>query len=73
MLKSNKRLFCSVLFNLPKTKYEVRKQIRREFACARDVFYAELMDNPTDKLFYKLIQNNQSSASKVAHSMLMNG
>ena len=31
------------------------------------------MDNPTDKLFYNLILNNQSSASKVAHSMLMNG
>ena len=53
--------------------FEVRKQIRREFACARDSFYAELMDNPTDKLFYKLIRNNQSSAAKVAHSMLMNG
>ena len=52
---------------------EVKKQIRRELACARDSFYAELMDNPTEKLFYKLIRNNQSSASKVAHSMLMNG
>ena len=31
------------------TKYEVRKQISREFACARDSFYAELKDNPTDK------------------------
>ena len=31
------------------------------------------MDNPTEKLFYKRIRNNQSSASKVAHSMLMNG
>ena len=31
------------------------------------------MDNRTDKLFYKLIRNNQSSAAKVAHSMLMNG
>ena len=49
------------------TKYEVRKQICREFACARDPFYAELMDNPTDKLFYKLIWNDQS------YSMLMNG
>ena len=39
----------------------------------QETFYAELMDNPTDKLFYKLIQNNQSSAAKVAHSMLMNG
>ena len=55
------------------TKYGVRIQIRREFACARDSFYAELMDNPTDKLFYKLIRNNQSSAAKMAHSMLMNG
>ena len=55
------------------TKYEVRKQISKEFDCARGSFYAELMDNPTDKLFYKLIRNNQSSASKVAHSMLMTG
>ena len=41
-------------------KYEVRKQIRREFACARDSFYAELMDNPSDKLFYKLIRRNKT-------------
>ena len=54
-------------------KYEVRKQIRREFACARDSFYAELMDNPSDKLFYKLIRRNQSCASKLSTSMLLNG
>ena len=54
-------------------KYEVRKQIRREFACARDSFYAELMDNPSDKLFYKLIRRNQSGASKLSSSMLLNG
>ena len=32
-------------------KSEMRKQIRREFACTRDAFYAELLDNPSDKFF----------------------
>ena len=54
-------------------KYEVRKQIRREFACARDSFYAELMDNSPDKLFYKLIRRNQSCTSKLPPIMLLNG
>lgn len=54
-------------------KYEVRKQIRREFACARDSLYAELMENPTNKLFYKLIRRNQSSSARVASSLIVNG
>ena len=54
-------------------KYDVRKQIRREFACTRDAFYAELMDNPSDKLFYKLIRKNQSTSSKVPTSLFVNG
>lgn len=31
------------------------------------------MDNPSDKLFYKLIRRNQSSSSKLPSSLLLNG
>ena len=53
-------------------KYDMQKQIRREFACTRAAFYAELTDNPSDKLFYKLIRKNQSTSSKVPTSLSVN-
>ncbi|MCG8097222.1 MAG: reverse transcriptase family protein [Candidatus Thiodiazotropha endolucinida] len=54
-------------------KYDVRKQIRREFACARDSFYSELMENPSNKLFYKLIRRNQSSGRTLPSGLVVNG
>ena len=53
-------------------RYETRKKIRREFACARYSFNAELIDNPSDKLFYKPIRRNQSGSSKLPLSQLLN-
>ena len=41
-------------------KYAVRKQIRKEFASAREEMCSELMENPSSKHFYRLIRRNQS-------------
>ncbi|MEW8545343.1 MAG: reverse transcriptase family protein, partial [Candidatus Thiodiazotropha sp.] len=46
-------------------KYNVRRQIRREFASARDAFYTELMENPSSKHFYRLIRRNQSTTNRL--------
>ena len=48
-----------------KSKYNVRRQIRREFACSRDAFYTELMERPTSNHFYRLIRRNQSSDNRL--------
>ena len=53
-------------------KYGVRGQIRKEFACARDAFYTELMENPTSKLFYRLIRRNQSAENKYSVMLKVN-
>ena len=50
-------------------KYAVRKQIRREFASAREAFYSELMENPSSKHFYRLIRRNQSDVGKSSVSL----
>ncbi|MES9904544.1 MAG: reverse transcriptase family protein [Sedimenticola sp.] len=42
-------------------KYALRKQTRREFASNRDSLFNEIMENPSDRLFYKLIRRSQSS------------
>ena len=54
-------------------KYSVRRQIRKEFACARDAFYTELMENPTRKHFYRLIRRNQSGENKFSVMLKVNG
>ena len=54
-------------------KYAVRKQIRREFASAREAFYSELMENPSSKHFYRLIRRNQSDVGKSSVSLKVDG
>ncbi|MES9879262.1 MAG: reverse transcriptase domain-containing protein [Sedimenticola sp.] len=54
-------------------KYSVRKQIRREFATARDEFYNDILNNPTDKHFYTLIRRSQSITTRRTPSILVGG
>ena len=44
--------------------YAVRKQIRREFASARDAFYTDLMAKPSSRHFYRLKRRNQTDEGK---------
>ena len=53
-------------------KYGARRQIRKEFACARDAFYTELMENPKSKHFYRLIRRNQSAENKYSVTLKVN-
>ena len=55
-----------------KSKYNVRRQIRREFACSRDAFYTELMERPTSNHFYRLIRRNQSSDNRLPTVLKVN-
>ncbi|MES9903311.1 MAG: reverse transcriptase family protein [Sedimenticola sp.] len=52
-------------------KYTLRKQTRKEFACAKDDLFNEIMEHPTNQHFYKLIRRSQASAS-VPVACLMN-
>ena len=55
------------------SKYAVRKEIRREFAGARETFYSELMENPSNTHFYRLIRRNQSDERKSAVCLKVDG
>ena len=55
-----------------KSKYNVRRQIRREFACSRDAFYTELMERPASNHFYRLIRRNQSSDNRLPTVLKVN-
>lgn len=54
-------------------KYNVRKQIRREFASARDEFYNEILTNPSNKHFYTLIRRSQSVTTRRTSCLLLQG
>ena len=54
------------------SKYNVRRQIRREFACSRDAFYTELMERPTSNHFYRLIRRNQSTDNRLPTALKVN-
>ena len=41
------------------TSKNLRKQVRKEFAVDRQKFLTDVMDNPSDRNFYRLIKRNQ--------------
>ncbi|CAC5356193.1 unnamed protein product [Mytilus coruscus] len=51
----------------------LRKQLRKEQYLDRTQFYNELMDNPSNDMFHKLIRRNRGSKNKDAICIMENG
>ncbi|CAG2253849.1 unnamed protein product [Mytilus edulis] len=51
----------------------LRKQLRKEQYMDRTQFYNELMDNPSNDMFHKLIRRNRGSKNKDAICIIENG
>ncbi|MES9903995.1 MAG: reverse transcriptase family protein, partial [Sedimenticola sp.] len=47
--------------------------IRKEFACSKEEFLNEIMENPTNKHFYRLIRRSQTSSQNVLPCLVING